>query len=77
MVAQIANVYKDIGSPSLYTDGITGKPHVSSSTRRDGGSLSQSERDWAWVLPQLREGVPTDTVYADRTVNRALASPSH
>lgn len=57
-------------------------------TRRDGGVLSQSERDWAWVRDELSAGVAPETVkytlakrrhdkaspmyYAQRTVERAL-----
>ncbi len=66
---------------------ITRKANVSSGTRRDGGPLSQSERDWAWVRGQLRAGASPDAVkqalterrqdkhnprgYAERTVDRA------
>ncbi|HXU21051.1 MAG TPA: DNA-primase RepB domain-containing protein [Verrucomicrobiae bacterium] len=66
-----------------------GKPHVPLGTRRDGGPLSQSERDWAWVRNQLRAGASPEAVrrelvgrrqdksdptnYAERTVWRALS----
>lgn len=56
--------------------------------RRDGGPLSQSERDWAWVRDQLRAGMCPDALkrmlasqrgdkydpdsYATRTVERAI-----
>lgn len=59
--------------------------------RRDGGPLSQSERDWAWVRDQLRAGAEPTAIqkelaasrpdkhnpaaYAERTVARALSSP--
>mgnify|MGYP001240626234 CR=1 FL=1 len=66
----------------------TGTGTVSSGLRRDGGPLSQSERDWAWVRDQLRGGVTPELVkkalaerrhdkadpayYAERAVARAL-----
>jgi len=73
------------------SDGVQttpGKRLAPMGLRRDGGSLSQSERDWAWVREQLRAGVQPDAVkqalaclradkhnpryYAERTVGRAL-----
>jgi RepB DNA-primase from phage plasmid len=66
----------------------TARPPGSAGHRRNGGPLSQSERDWAWVRDQLRAGRSPDTVkqalaerrqdkhnpqaYADRTVTKAL-----
>jgi hypothetical protein len=58
-------------------------------SRRDGGTLSQSERDWAWVRKELRAGAAPEALrrtlaerrpdkhdpvdYAQRTVARALS----